>query len=98
MPAFEFELSRLNAAEAYKQHQEKQNGLCSAADGLQNRSCSVYGRYLGVDEICSCTGDHTNHQHPVFKEFEKSAFHLGAKILFIYDLRFILAHQNTAKS
>lgn len=97
MPAFEYQLARLDAAETDKQHEEKQNRLGAAANGLKYRTCRVYGGYLGVDEVCACAGDHTYNQHPVFKEFEKSAFHLAANILLFCDLRFILAHQNALK-
>lgn len=84
MPALELELARLYPAETDEKHQEKQYGLCAAADGLQNRSGGVYGGYLGIDEICSCSGDHTYDQHPVFQEFDKSAFHFGRQRYFLF--------------
>ena len=65
MPAFELELTRLDTAETDEQHQEKQYGLSPAADGFQNRAGGMNGGYLGVDEICSRSRDHTYHQHPI---------------------------------
>ena len=76
MPAFEFELTGLYAAETDEQHKEKQYGLSAAAYGLQNRSGGMYGGNLCVYEIGARTGDHSYHQHPVLEEFDKSAFPL----------------------
>ena len=93
VPTLEPELTWPDTAETDEKHKEQQYGLCPAADGLQNWACRVDGRYLRVYEVCPRSGDHAYHEHPVFEEFEKSAFHLAAKILFICDLRSILAHQ-----
>ena len=84
MPALELELAGLDAAETDEQHQEKQDGLCPAADGFQNWPGCVDGGYLGVDEIGSGSGDHAYHEHPILKEFEKSAFHIWARIYFYF--------------
>lgn len=97
VPTLEYQLPWFNAAETYKQHEKEQNRLGPAANSLQRRPGRVYGGYLSIDEVCPCTGDHAYYKHPVFKEFEKSAFHLAANILLFCDLRFILAHQNIAK-
>ena len=91
MPALEFELAGLYAAETDEKHQEQQYGLGPAANCLQNGSGGVDGGYLGVDEICTCSGDHAYHQHPVFQEFEKSAFHFGREDTFYLRFTFYLS-------
>jgi hypothetical protein len=79
MPPGGLKLLRLYPAETDEQHKEQQDGLGLAADNLQYGACCMYGWYLHIDKVCSGSGYHAYHKHPVFKESDESAFHTGYK-------------------